>query len=956
MRTSSASWSAQVAAIWGKTGDGDTWLPLWRHLEDSAAVAGLLWDRWLPTSVKRLIADCLPGGHADGRILVMWLAGIHDIGKATPAFAIKAPQMVDRLHRLGFDFDVPLSEAPRAPHGALGYVILRDWLLQEWPNVDRRGVRAGIALSVVVGAHHGVLPDEHALEGLEHRRDYLGGPSWAEARIELLQRMAEATGARERIGEWLGTPLPATVQAVVASVVVVADWLASDETRFPYLDRSLDDIDWDSLRLPKPWEPAAPPREPSIHMAERFPALDGFSPTSIQAAAIEAAWSADRPPLIVLEAEMGSGKTEAGLAAAEILAHRFGQGGVFFALPTMATSDAMFGRVREWIDHLPGSGSLAMFLAHGKAGLNDDYRGLVDDQRLWSIHDEELEPAGKTGRALATVNSWTRGRRKGVLAPFVVGTIDQVLFGALRSKHLALRHLALAGKVVVIDEVHAADTYMREYLTSMLTWLGAYGTPVVLMSATLPSSQREQLVMAYAQGASQSPGATPKPPERPASPRVTGYPRTVILDSTLRQVPTEQAPRHPRAVRVEEHPDGLDHLAALLAAELADGGCVAVVRNTVARAQETWLTLRAALPGTEVVLVHSRFLAVDRARRESGLRQRMGRSGRRSDGTRPERLIVVGTQVLEQSLDIDVDLMVSDLAPVDLVLQRIGRLHRHHRDLHDRPPKMREPRLVLVGADWAGALVIADKGSRRVYGEALLLRAAATLRAHGPTIHLPRDIPRLVDQAYDPALIYPAGWEARSARAEAESSRRVVDARSRAGTFRLEAPSCHNGLLARSGFFRKGDPDDGNGGRNQVRDSEDSLEVIVVRRIDGLIRPMPGADLAPDTVLETDHAPEPRIARALAGCTVRLPSWSTVRDPDAVISALEDTSFAGWQQDCPWLAGQLTLVLDAVGHADVAGLGITYDNESGLTVTRESDRVPPAGGCRSDCSNTDIWG
>lgn len=933
----SESWSDDVAAMWGKTGQDDSWLPLWRHLEDSAAVAGLVWDRWLPRSVKDHVTGCLPGADGDGRKLLIWLAGIHDIGKATPAFAIKAPSMTDRLHRRGFDLDVPLAETPKAPHGALGYVILRDWLHRRFPGAPRSAARAGMAMAVIVGGHHGLLPDEFALQHLGDRRDFYGGPRWKLARDEILDRMAAHTGALERLPEWLTAPLPATAQASLAAAVVVADWLASDETRFPYVDRSPGLPTWETLRLPSPWTATPPPREPATHLAERFPALTGLSPTPIQESAIEAAWSADRPPLVVLEAEMGSGKTEAGLAAAEVLAHRFGQGGVFLALPTMATSDAMFGRVRSWIDELPGGGSLSMFLAHGKAGLNDEYRGLDDDQAFAGIYDDDNghDPYPAQDRAVATVNAWTRGRRKGVLAPFVVGTIDQVLFAALRSKHLALRHLAIAGKVVVIDEVHAADTYMREYLTAALTWLGAYDTPVVLMSATLPSAQRAQLVSAYAAGAGRSNGRWPRPPKRPTSIESTDYPRTTLLDSTLRGIDTPQHAARPRSIEFVELGDELDELIDVLRTELAKGGCVAVVRNTVTRAQATWAALRKALPDAEVVLVHSRFLAVERARREADLRARLGRGSSLAAGTRPQRLVVVGTQVLEQSLDIDVDLMISDLAPMDLLLQRAGRLHRHDRGVgeSDRPSRLRQPRLLLTGADWDSVPVKAAPGSRRVYGASLLMRAAATLRAHGSQVRLPRDIPRLVAAAYDPATAPPAEWELSWAIAEKQAAEKAETAHTRAKTFRLDGPSEHEGLLVRSGFFRKGDPDDGNGGRSQVRDGEDSLEVVVVRRVGEQLLPMAAAGLPEGTVLYSQYPPDARVARALAGCTVRLPSWSTASDLDAAIAALEDMSFEGWQQDCPWLAGQLTLVLDEHGRARIADLELTYDSDSGLLVS-----------------------
>ncbi|WP_341746678.1 CRISPR-associated helicase Cas3' [Dermatophilus congolensis] len=717
----------------------------------------------------------------------------------------------------------------------------------------------------------------------------------------------------------------------------MADWLASDEGRFGYGDRSNCEINWELLALPTPWKPIEPPPNPRDLLTQRFPALAEYEPTPTQTAAIHAAWAAKRPPLIILEAEMGSGKTEAGLAATEILAYRFGMQGVFMALPTMATSDAMFGRVRAWIDSLPGNGALSMFLAHAKAGLNDEYQGLADDRWITEVHDDDEPP----NHALAAVNAWTRGRRKGVLAPFVVGTIDQILFGALRSKHLALRHLALAGKVVVIDEVHAADTYMREYLAAILVWLGAYGTPVVLMSATLPQAQRTQLVNAYAKGAARSSSAHPTPSATPDSITPKGYPRTLLLDTSFREVETQQKSHRPRTITVEEFPDDIPSLASRLASDLAEGGCVAVVRNTVSRAQTTWQALRRALPHTEVLLVHSRFLSIDRAARENDLRGRLGRGSSCLAGTRPHRLVLVGTQVLEQSLDIDVDLMVTDLAPIDLLLQRLGRLHRHTRGVEekDRPPLLRAPRVLLTGADWQHSPVKADAGSERVYGSIQLLRAAATLQQHGNKIHLPQDIPTLVDRAYAPDLTAPQGWEKAWEVAEQRELERVEKAKSKATAFLLGPPTSHEGLLARFGFFVKGDPDDGNGGRSQVRDSEDSLEVIVVQRINGTIRPMPGSGLPEDTTLPLDFPPEPRIARALAGCTVRLPAWSTASDIDNIIAALEDMSFPGWQQDCPWLQGQLVLVLDEQGHARVANLDVAYELETGLTVTTSRENT-----------------
>ncbi len=391
----------------GKTNPGqDSWLPLWRHLEDATHVAELLWDNWLPTAIKNTIAAALPGGSADGKILLSWLAGIHDIGKATPAFAIKAADMTGRLHAAGLDLNVPLSETRTAPHGALGYLILRNWLEEKFAATPR----ASAALAVPVGAHHGTLPNSGELEALRQRPDYLGGPAWEQARKEILNHITALTGADKRLNDWLSRPLPATVQALAASTVVVADWLASDEGRFGYGDRSNCEINWELLALPTPWKPIKPPPNPRDLLTQRFPALAEYEPTPTQTAAIHAAWAAKRPPLIILEAEMGSGKTEAGLAAAEILAYRFGMQGVFMALPTMATSDAMFGRVRAWIDSLPGNGALSMFLAHAKAGLNDEYQGLADDRWITEVHDDD-DPPQPCARCSQRLDQGTPKRR-----------------------------------------------------------------------------------------------------------------------------------------------------------------------------------------------------------------------------------------------------------------------------------------------------------------------------------------------------------------------------------------------------------------------------------------------------------------------------------------------------------------------------------------------------------------
>jgi CRISPR-associated helicase Cas3 len=524
------------------------------------------------------------------------------------------------------------------------------------------------------------------------------GP-WIDARAAALSWATDLVGGPAALAPYAAARLGRPTQALLAAIVIMADWIAStaewfrldplhtafEQPRRPDPARTAARLadGWADLELPPRWV-AQPVTDARAAFAARF----GPRPRPVQVAAVEIALAQPEPGLVIVEAPMGEGKTEAALLAAEALAARSGADGCFVALPTRATTDAMFSRVLRWMQALPGLPvDTSVVLAHGTANLNDEYRGLL--RRAW-IREVGQDEAG-------IAHHWLNGRKRGPLAQFVVGTIDQVLFAGLKSRHLMLRHLGLAGKVVIIDECHAYDVFMSRYLDAVLHWLGAYGTPVVLLSATLPAARRAELVRAYDSGRGAETVALPEDP---------GYPVVVASGMPARAVPAGGAAR---AVRLDRLPDDLDVLAGLLRAALAGGGCAVVVRNTVGRVQETADRLVEIFGADEVTVTHSRFLACDRARLDTDLLRRFGPPGPGVE--RPARHVVVASQVVEQSLDVDFDLMVTDLAPVDLVLQRTGRLHRHDRP---RPAGLEQPRCVLVGVqDWAATPPRAVPGSRR---------------------------------------------------------------------------------------------------------------------------------------------------------------------------------------------------------------------------------------------------
>lgn len=928
--------SRRSASVWAKSfredrdGPVTHWLPLHQHLDDTRGVAGRLVEEWLPRQVVDRIAVDLPAGHEGVRSLAGWLAAVHDVGKASPAFAVQVPLLCDRMGRAGLRAH-PLAGASPARssvrHELVGHLAAQHWL------VDSRGFSRAAAqtLAVVVGSHHGVPPEESQLMTVLDNGDLAGVGPWTEVRHELLDRATAQLGGAGALEGLRATALSLPSQVLLTGIVIMADWIASSDL-FPLRPVSElgDPVDvdekvaaqesafrldraWEELALPRPWRAEHPGEDLDAAVAARF-GIAGARARPVQRAAVRAAAAQTRPGMVIVEAPMGEGKTESALLAAEELAARSGAGGCFIALPTQATSDAMFARALHWVRALPRQADGAptsVFLAHGKASLNDDFRGLRSSARYSSIGDED-EPQA------AVAHWWFGGRKKGVLASFVVGTVDQVLFAGLKSKHLMLRHLALAGKVVIIDEVHAYDVYMSHYLDRVLHWLGEYCVPVVLLSATLPAGRRAELLAAYDATSGAAPSAD--------------YP----VVSGTHGAGQQAAEASPRGVEVQlEHlDDDLDTLVALLRQRLREGGCAVVIRNTVTRVQETAERLEAELGAENVTVNHSRFLSCDRARLDRGLLQRFGPSG----ADRPAMHVVVASQVVEQSLDVDFDLVVTDLAPTDLVLQRTGRLHRHVRE---RPQPVRTPVCVLVGVDdWAAEPVRALPGSRRVYGEHTLLRAAALL---GPAarqqISLPADISPLVQAAYGHDDVCPPGWAA-AARVAQEAHLERARKRTESAQGFILGPSTQGRTMV--GWVRAGvgDVDDDAKGSAQVRDGEESLEVVVVQT-DGAgglttadwIERHAGLQVPTFGPLSSD------LARTLAACTLRLPL--ALCHPgviDDVIRALEgDRAVESFQQH-PLLKGQLVLALDADRSATLrhgrAHFRLTYDPRRGLSHER----------------------
>ncbi|AYY12431.1 CRISPR-associated helicase Cas3' [Actinobacteria bacterium YIM 96077] len=934
-------------------------------MDDSADVAGQLFDEWLSRNVVDLIAAEFAGDVVMARTACRFLAGVHDIGKATPAFAVQHTLLGQQMSGLGLFTPAhknELMERERAHHTVTGHHIFKRWLRDRgWPG------RAAEAWAVVLGGHHGTPPEPVDLDCTPRAYPKLYGEGlWCDVWDELLERQAGRTGAVEHLEKWADVKFSQQAQVLQTGLVILADWIASNEELFPFhaddLPHVTDRTDrarraLRSLRLPVPWRAALPHTTTEELFTRRFAFPDGATPRPVQASTVDVAGEMSEPGLLVVEAPMGEGKTEAALAAAEILASRWGAGGLFVALPTQATSDAMFARVVDWLDaigadHQQIGGSI--MLAHGKKQFNRLFRGFVSAGRTREI-DRDQQVGGNRRRKepahRVVAHSWLTGRKKAQLANFTIGTIDQLLFAGLKARHLMLRHLALAGKVVVIDEIHAYDAYMNSYLLRVLTWLGAYRVPVVALSATLPGYRRRELVEAYRRGRARAVSGTAddvgaSDAEATGSNAETtgatgeidgdiGYPVLTWTDGNdVHTRVAEPSGRgtsvHVDALECDEHGDDSASLIAILRDKLSGGGTALVVRNTVNRVLATAEWLEDEFPG-EITVTHARFITADRVRNDERLLDLFGSPSRAVH--RPTRHIVVSSQVVEQSLDVDFDLLVTDLAPIDLVLQRMGRLHRHQRgvDQTDRPAKLRTARTYIGGTDMSrDPPALEPVAARYVYDAHVLYRAAAVLTPRlGGVVELPADIAPLVQRAYGGEPVGPDSWQEAMAGAEQtsrESSRRRED---KAGHFQINDPAKPGKAIVGWITASAGEADEEAQGQGQVRDGAPSLEAMLVQRSAAGVLHTPSW-LAEEGGREipADDVPPDDLAEVMAACAIRLPLTFSNADAEEELWSATPPS---WEHS--HLIFRLpALVVDEHGWAEINGRRVRYTAARGLEV------------------------
>lgn len=740
---------------WGKAkrneeDSGEPYHLLAYHSLDVAAVAYELLTR--NASLRKKLSQLTK---LDEKALVQWLVffiALHDIGKFSDSFQSLAPDALNALQNRVTDRTSSIR------HDTLGFhlwkQVLRDVFVEAKiftvKKTSKRTRTLPHPVDIWIGAvtgHHGE-PPKSSMTGFdrcfEGQQDFQAVTQYVNDLIPLLLE---------------DTPFPQcdlgdikTASWWISGFGVLCDWLGSNQEYFPYRAKEISLTDY--------WKVTKKLAEKAINKSGLMPCSpterltlediiqpskdETIEPTPLQSLA-KLFPLKETSQLFILEDVTGAGKTEAAI----LIAHRLmssGQAeGVYFALPTMATANAMYSRMAKAYQHFFAPGSTpSLVLAHGAREMSEQFTESVFPRSF----SQEKHYGDGTTPAAAHCNQWLAdNRKKALLAEIGVGTIDQALLGVLPSRHQSLRLLGMLNKVLVVDEVHACDAYMRSLLCALLKAHAAVGGSAILLTATLPKNQRQELLDAYAKGKQWDLPILEKTGEK-------DYPLlTALSDQGLTEKVVETRKSVQRTVNVRLI-NQQSEIETLLEQVIKNGQCVCWIRNTVIDAREAFKNLKDAHPEWQIDLFHARFALGDRLDIEGRVLKRFGKNS--TSGQRTGQ-ILIATQVVEQSLDADWDELITDLAPIDSIIQRAGRLQRHTRDINGNrissedqrgepilhvfsPDPVEEP-----SADWYADFF---KKAKKVYANhGQLWLTARQLKLKGK-FHMPDDARTLIEGVY----------------------------------------------------------------------------------------------------------------------------------------------------------------------------------------------------------------
>lgn len=726
------------------------------HCLDVAAVC----YEWLSADTKLTseLSDYLSISRPQFKSLMSLVMAMHDLGKFASAFQALYPNKSSKLI-------VPNSrkcyDGKQYRHDRLGTWFWRKLRKQvceqlaERNGLDKRQQRyltipLNILMDCMLG-HHGVPVelDEPGIEGFTESQNLIASETFIADLVALFQPSLPET-IFQNDSDWIEKLKQ--VSWHIAGIAVLCDWLGSDQADFPYSSEYMQlDTYWQQARIQAQRSLKSKQLIRSFNVAPFYSVQDsfGFTPTPLQRWA-EKVEITDVPQLFILEDVTGAGKTEAALTLTHRLMQKGVANGFYFGLPTMATSNAMYKRVSEhylkMYDSVEEKPSIV--LAHGAREMNSLFQ-----QTVISSGKDNSNYNADDKTALAECHRWLAdSRKKALLAPVGVGTIDQALLAVLPKRHQSLRLLGLHNKVLIFDEVHAADEYMFELLEGLLKLHFHQGGSAILLTATLPYKQRKKLTEIWQATAANAvqpltkTGLDDFPLATHVTPGVVNPVRENVLPSR------EEVSR---AVKVTFLHDEVSCIEQIISA-VENGDCVVWVRNSVDDALAAYTKLSDQMSNPDdCILFHSRFTLTDRNAIEEKVLSVFGKHT--EIGSRNGK-VLIATQVFQESLDADCDLMISDICPIDDLIQRAGRLHRHTRDKQgkltpDKKDQRGQPELIVNAPHWDDnpneEWVKKDfRNTSYVYPSAgRLWLGMRALRELG-VMRMPRDARRLIEAVY----------------------------------------------------------------------------------------------------------------------------------------------------------------------------------------------------------------
>lgn len=596
----------------------------------------------------------------------LFLMALHDLGKFSISFQDILPEIwinyPDLKPTEGFK-----KYHYKNKHDSLGFKL--------WKKNLKSKIKKETSIKIpqvwigLITGHHGVPPhDDAAVQDFFHEKDINAAWAWVSFINQLFLSKTEflADFEFEKFNQ-----LSKTLSWWLAGIVVLSDWLGSDSKTFKFSSIPIDPINyWNKTRITaKEAINNAGLKLAIPSKLKTFKEYFNFEPTPLQTATSNIEISSD-PQLFILEDVTGSGKTEAAIQLAHRLISNENANGLYLGLPTKATANAMYGRMSTYYHQLfTTEEKPSLMLAHGSKKMNKKFcKSLLEKQ-----NEAETELGHGESNASAYCNDWfADNNKKALLAEIGIGTLDQVLLGVLPLKHQSLRLLGLFGKLLIVDEVHSYDPYMNELLCNLIRFQTAIGGSTILMSATIPNKIKQDLINAFQEESDIKNEINSN--DFPLLTQVHLYDEAIIEKEVSTRKEVE------RIVIIEQiHQE--TEVYELIKTQMKEGKCVCWIRNSVFDVQRAYDKINGEYVNLENMqhpVFHARFCLGDRLDIEDNVIELFGE---RSNSNQRNGRLLIASQVIEQSLDVDFDVLITDLAPMDSIIQRAGRLQRHIRDL-----------------------------------------------------------------------------------------------------------------------------------------------------------------------------------------------------------------------------------------------------------------------------------